>query len=897
MLKNWRLHLIVVLISAISTAGVCVFGQEIKPREMTEEEMRKQLQNFTHLKGEIYYNGNVIGSFNSKAGYGSSASFMNPSETDKWVRIDNNNPTLVVKFSEGNDPERLLLITEMNPKKLIWKSNPEKASYSLNFDEPLIPGKYEFAVLRGTLISYLRCGFVIEKRFPQQPDTTKSATADMGSFTIKGVLLNKDGTPIKGEKVYIFHFNDGALARWAVGGGYANPSGTSDAKGRFTIKFGTKFIEELPYKEYTVGIIRKRKNAPPMIIVMVAFELDVFDKKTKILDVGKLILDNDELIQEPPKSGFVIEERFPVKSQTQSTKMTAEELRLSKIMNTHEVKPLIAALKDPDSNIRAFAADALGKMKDTLAVKPLIAALKDSNSDVRQYAAQALGMIGDARAVKPLTVALKDSDSNVRRDATLALGLIKDTRAVEFLIVAPKDSDSDVRRRAVTASFGQEIKLRLEAIKKLTDQTLLADIAKNDTNWEIRLGAVENLTDQAILVEIAKNDIKTEVRVAAVEKLTDQTILAEIAKKDVKWPVRKAAVDKLNNLDILTDIASHDEESFVRNSAMSRLNILQPPKEAPVIKAKTEEKEMTVTTTTITLSGMITDAANQPIINKTVCIILLKKEMAGMFSRNFCTQTDKKGKFNITKPKEEFEKYGEYDMACLAILTKDEYPLLYDSSGKESGYLYLFPKTYVPTTAKDGTITFLGPDILKKNAIDFGIMIFDGNKLYKKDDEASLQRGKSQLYEVFTQQGESQIKSAAMTEEEILKQGQNSSHLKGEIYYNGILTGLFNSEVGGYGAPTRFMNPSEIDKWVRIYNNNPTLIVKFSEGNEPERLLLTTTVDRNIKKLGSLIWKSNAEKASYSLNFKEPLMPGQYEFAITKGALVFFSGYGFVIRR
>jgi len=32
MVKNWSLHLIIVLISATSTAGVCVFGQEIKSR-------------------------------------------------------------------------------------------------------------------------------------------------------------------------------------------------------------------------------------------------------------------------------------------------------------------------------------------------------------------------------------------------------------------------------------------------------------------------------------------------------------------------------------------------------------------------------------------------------------------------------------------------------------------------------------------------------------------------------------------------------------------------------------------------------------------------------------------------------------------------------------------------
>jgi HEAT repeat protein len=41
-------------------------------------------------------------------------------------------------------------------------------------------------------------------------------------------------------------------------------------------------------------------------------------------------------------------------------------------------------------------------------VEPLIAALKDENSDVRQAAAKALGKIGDPRAVEPLIAALSD---------------------------------------------------------------------------------------------------------------------------------------------------------------------------------------------------------------------------------------------------------------------------------------------------------------------------------------------------------------------------------------------------------------------------------------------------------------------------------------------------------
>jgi len=140
----------------------------------------------------------------------------------------------------------------------------------------------------------------INECFSQQPDN-KSTNADTGNFTINGILLNKDGTPIKGKEVYIFHVQDGrAYAALKSGGGYADPSGKSDAAGKFTIKFGSKFIEALLSKKYTVGIHDDKNDKPASMQkddMMVEFGLDVFDKKAKIFDVGKLILDNDKLMK------------------------------------------------------------------------------------------------------------------------------------------------------------------------------------------------------------------------------------------------------------------------------------------------------------------------------------------------------------------------------------------------------------------------------------------------------------------------------------------------------------------------------------------------------------------------------------------------------------------------
>jgi len=67
---------------------------------------------------------------------------------------------------------------------------------------------------------------------------------------------------------------------------------------------------------------------------------------------------------------------------------------------------------------------------------------------------------------------------------------------------------------------------REAAIWKLTDQTVLADFARNGKNYRFRQAAVVNLTDQSVLSHIALNDEGQSVRDVAVKKLADQATLA-----------------------------------------------------------------------------------------------------------------------------------------------------------------------------------------------------------------------------------------------------------------------------------------------------------------------------------------------------------------------------------
>jgi len=74
-----------------------------------------------------------------------------------------------------------------------------------------------------------------------------------------------------------------------------------------------------------------------------------------------------------------------------------------------------------------------------------------------------------------------------------------------------KHSDPDVRK---------------EAVKKIEDQGLLKNIAKNDVVDLVRMEAVKRLEDQNTIADISKHDEKEYVRETAVEKLEDQEALA-----------------------------------------------------------------------------------------------------------------------------------------------------------------------------------------------------------------------------------------------------------------------------------------------------------------------------------------------------------------------------------
>ena len=113
-------------------------------------------------------------------------------------------------------------------------------------------------------------------------------------------------------------------------------------------------------------------------------------------------------------------------------------------------------------------------------------------------------------------------------------------------------------------------KVRLEAIEKVIDKSILNRISRYDINADVRITAIEKVTDNIVLKEIAMNDKNADVRRAATKKVIDKSILNRISRYDINADVRITAIQKVTNQKVLSAIAMNDENADVRNAAVER---------------------------------------------------------------------------------------------------------------------------------------------------------------------------------------------------------------------------------------------------------------------------------------------------------------------------------------
>lgn len=93
---------------------------------------------------------------------------------------------------------------------------------------------------------------------------------------------------------------------------------------------------------------------------------------------------------------------------------------------------------------------------------------------------------------------------------------------------------------------------RLEAAREMTDQTLLRQMAATDRDWFVRHRVFDIIREQdpgdSAFAFLAKNSTDEEIRRKAVKKLRDESVLEDVAKNDKYRYVRDAAEHRLEEL-------------------------------------------------------------------------------------------------------------------------------------------------------------------------------------------------------------------------------------------------------------------------------------------------------------------------------------------------------------
>jgi len=222
---------------------------------------------------------------------------------------------------------------------------------------------------------------------------------------------------------------------------------------------------------------------------------------------------------------------------------------LGQLGTTAVSEALASALReDPESGVKAAAAEALGFVGDSKAVGSLLALFDTSDKLVRGSVVRALVRLADSKAIDGLVAYLKHDDHKVRVLAAHTLGQIHNPRATEQLIKS-LDDDSFVVREAVVKALGDIADPR--AVKALmqaaTKQDLFPQIWVIESLGKIR--SPESM--QIILRAIRSRD--AEVREAAADALgglrTEEAAPALLLALDDADPkVRKSAAGALEKL-------------------------------------------------------------------------------------------------------------------------------------------------------------------------------------------------------------------------------------------------------------------------------------------------------------------------------------------------------------
>lgn len=108
-------------------------------------------------------------------------------------------------------------------------------------------------------------------------------------------------------------------------------------------------------------------------------------------------------------------------------------------------------LKDPVSEVRIAAAEAIEKLEATSSVEEILATLKTGDTGARIGAIHALGEIGGEKVLQPLVYCARRPEVDIRSAAAVVLGKLASPAVLPILVELLGDANPTVQSRAIAA--------------------------------------------------------------------------------------------------------------------------------------------------------------------------------------------------------------------------------------------------------------------------------------------------------------------------------------------------------------------------------------------------------------------------------------------------------------
>lgn len=187
-------------------------------------------------------------------------------------------------------------------------------------------------------------------------------------------------------------------------------------------------------------------------------------------------------------------------------------------------------------------------------------------------------------------IALKSSHLALRK---LALSRLHGTAALVGIVLAegdgeelsPAEAEMDFHIRSLAlkrienetilaniARTGPDLPLRLEAVARIADRNLLCETARKTAVKAVGLAALKRLEDEADLAELAHGAVLSSVRSAAAEQITSQTVLLKLVLEHPDADLRLLALEKLTDQALLSQVAKSSAFSDIRHLAVKRIH-------------------------------------------------------------------------------------------------------------------------------------------------------------------------------------------------------------------------------------------------------------------------------------------------------------------------------------